>query len=415
MTININKKNIFYTTIFLCSILFCTAILSVALYYIAFLILLVINTNSAKIRIVDHRLRLILFSILSILVISIIHIITVADFITEIKQVVNRIFFLLNFILLIQVYRDEEANRVTGKIIFIFIIALFAYSVFEIFSKVYGFPNLSNYILNNPSFPREVKIKPYSLDDIRLYLLWSEPSFSSYVVIGLWIYVILNKYIYSSVQYRLILLLLSLLIILTFARSAIIPVVLILFFHNLLKYRQIHIFFTKYQVLAYLTVFIIVSYLQYIFLSRDPGSSFDFSFISRSNSMIIGYKIFLDNFISGIGYNNFASFSRYYSTDFPMYLDATVSLSSPSAILSESGLLGLFPLSFLLFYVCGGRSDIRNKLFVIVYIFSYGFFSLDVLYLPVTYFLITILLNSRSVWEAKQNTYVFREHIKCQN
>ena len=226
---------------------------------------------------------------------------------------------------------------------------------------------------------------------------------------------ILNKYIYSSVQYRLIIIFLSLLIILTFARSAIIPVILILFFHNLLKNRQIHIFFTKYQVLAYLTVFIIVSYLQYIFLSRDPGSSFDLSFISRSNSMIIGYKIFLDNFISGIGYNNFASFSRYYSTDFPMYLDATVSLSSPSAILSESGILGLIPLSFLLFYVCGGRIDIRNKLFVIIYIFSYGFFSLDVLYIPATYFLITILLNSSSVWEAKQNTYVFREHIKCQN
>ena len=119
---------------FLCNILFCTAIFSVALYYIAFLILLVININSTKIRIVDHRLRLILFSILSILVISIIHIITVADFITEIKQLVNRIFYLLNFILMIQVYRDEEANRVTGKIVFIFIIALFAYSVFELFS-----------------------------------------------------------------------------------------------------------------------------------------------------------------------------------------------------------------------------------------------------------------------------------------
>lgn len=401
MIIKINKENIFYTTLFICNILFCTALFSVALYYIAFLMLIVININSVKIKIVDCRVRLILFSILSILVISIIHIITVADFMTEIKQVVNRIFFLLNFILMIQVYRDEEANKITGKITFIFIIVLFMYSVFELFSKIYGLPNLSNYILNNPSFPRDVKIKPYSLDDIRLYLLWSEPSFSSYVVIGLWVYVILNKNIYSSTRYRLLIIFLSLLIILTFARSAIIPVILILFFHNLLKYRKIHIFFTKYQALVYLMVLIFVSYLQYIFLNRDPGSSFDLSFISRSNSMIIGYKIFLDNFISGIGYNNFASFSRYYSTDFPMYLDATVSLSSPSAILSESGILGLIPLTFLLFYICGGRNDIRNKLFVIVYIFSYGFFSLDVLYIPVTYFLATIILNSSSIWKAK--------------
>lgn len=387
--------------VFMGNFCFCSSILSVPLYMLSFvaMVFFKFKTHDFVIKLNVFN-SIIIYLVVIIVLCGIMHFLFLSvDAFIEIKQIIIRVFYFINFAFIYSFYSEPKNIKCLIKQILPYVfIFLFIYSVYEVFAIIYSLPTLG-WIVNNSQFiVGDVKYSP-TIGLFRLSLIWSEPSYAA-ITLGfslMFIFIYNNKFTKNWYCYMM---LLFLGMILTFSRSLLIPFSSIIIYLLIRKFNFSKIHLESY--LKYLLVILFFMILHIYFVNKEITSGFlDLSYIARMNSIINGYKIFVDNPIVGTGFNTYSVFAKY-STHLPTFSDASTSLSLLSSYLQQMGMFAILELFgvFYLFFKLDGIC-ITRKICLLIFILGIGLFSLDVLYLPVSYLFIAIIFNYENYLENK--------------
>lgn len=374
--------------IYYSNFLFCTAIFKIPIYFISCFFLIVKLFLSKKVTYRSNDIY-IFYAICVLVVISFLHcLIANINIVGEIKQLIIRCFYLINFLLIFDYFRNKSIISIDWIVKQSTIIML-GYAIYEFIAGIYSFPTLRNILITNPSFRSET-LKPIAGkfgELIRLSIFWTEPSYAAITIGFIFVY---------SLAYQLpkkYLFMLVLAGILTTSRSLVVPCIITLaiyFFKSKVRYSLK----VKNTNIELIVLFLVILVAHIYFINKSlAGSLFDMSFISRNNSIIIGYKIFFDHWIIGTGMNSFVDNYSRYSTSLISYIDANVPLSVLSNYLQSMGVFGLLFLFSIFAYITCSNLEHYVKLQLVGYLVSFGLFSVDIFYLPVTYLFIAIFIS----------------------
>lgn len=376
--------------IFFSNIFFCTAIGGVGLYLIAFFLLLINKCATGKINI-DSKIAYNVFIaiLLLALIVFLDFVFHVGDVLSNFKQFIIRVVYLINLFLLYDFYKLISRLKRAKLFIVITIWLLVICAVYELLVIFLGLPSIL-FLVNNPQFATKGKEIIGNAESLfRLTLLWSEPALSA-CVIGLFITILIT---YKNIfpRYKLYISLMIIVMIWTFSRSLIIPMFVIAIFLLYLKIKKIR-FLDNYVLL----IVILSLFLLHLLLVNFPSSgTLDLSYVSRFNSIIIGYKIFSEHWLLGTGFNSYLNYSNNFSSDKLFnYNDASTSLSILSSYLQQMGVFGFLYLLVMILLVDKCLNEhFEARVSFMIFILAYGLMSAEIFYFPVLYLFLAIAGN----------------------
>lgn len=286
-------------------------------------------------------------------------------------------------------YQEKFINQ-SFWLLFIF----FVYGVYEFFAKTAGLPLFFNGLTNNISFLVDRSILTSGwLETLRSRSIWPEPSSSALPVI---VYFILLKV--RRVRINLIFYFIpGLYGLLTVSRIVWIIVVL---FYLYFFIERLLLYFNLFRDKLALRTIGLILILLLIFINFWPifaAEYFsDLSFKGRSNSVIIGYRIFTDHLLFGTGFNTYSDYASNYIYDLSNYKEEANSLNIFTSYLQQGGIFALLFFISPMLYVWSNLAINREyKLFVVFIIVVAGSLAGDILYYGIYWMLIIVVPISK--------------------
>lgn len=272
------------------------------------------------------------------------------------------------------------------------------YGIYQFIGNIYGWPLFLDFLRNNVSFGLE-KLHLYGgwLTSIRAYSIWTEPSFSA-MPIGLFIYcLIYHSKSREKFVWGFLVLVYS---VLTFSRVVWgVVIVMAMVSVGIIAFKK----FKMMRVLDGIKSFMVILAILALSLSLTfvvPILMDDLSAVKRSSTIVIGFRIFLDNLWFGSGMNSYPLLEKNYS----------YGLYNPEEILVQNlfvgfaqqmGLLGIFLSLLPIFTILSFKNiSLEKRLFLITPSVFVGSLGGDFYYMPFFWLIFAMAAAENSLFSA---------------
>ncbi|CAI0964222.1 Uncharacterised protein [Serratia fonticola] len=281
---------------------------------------------------------------------------------SELTQFCARISFLLSFYVMLHYYRYlkivNKENIFFCSVKTYLLIAIF-YGLYQMVAQRLGYPLFLDWVANNKSFTVGAIGGWLGADMLRVRSFWSEPSMSAFPVAFITYLIIRST---STVKMIFLLMIISIYTFLTFSRTVItayIFVIILSFFvftlRKFIRSERVKNAICKFILLAIIFFGFIWPYFVVNFFD-------DLSSIGRSSSVIVGMRIWIDNFLVGSGYNSFSEVQFQYLTGLKYYHEESIVHNSFVSILQQAGILGFIAIFYPLLKVV---KDSRSAFYIV--------------------------------------------------
>ncbi|ASR69473.1 O-antigen ligase family protein [Leuconostoc mesenteroides] len=354
-----NSNNILSLVFVISSVFSSTSIINtstfgIPLYYVSIVILIIyaiINNSVALPIFAWHLFLIVAFGLVLISIVQGLTLPTIDS--KQLTQTVFRIIPLVYFILLFNFCIGNQLSLVPEFLLIMKIIVL--YGIYQHFGLAFGLPFSNNFLANNTSFN---SINLYDTlsgwnGTLRISAVWSEPAGSAVAMTTFLAFLFNrnNESKYSKVFWMVLAVFFAYWTysrILWLAFSIVIIVNLFRMIH--LQAKAIN-FLRRWRYV----IWVFFASLLVFYLINAMNYSTDLSALSRSQSVLVGWRVFLIHPFQGIGFGNFYQYSFLYSEMFSVFQPMDLILGTFSNYAATLGLVGLIIAVSPVLYLLNGN------------------------------------------------------------
>lgn len=274
------------------------------------------------------------------------------------KQFTQTIFRVVPTVYFLLLFNFAVRNKMTLVPEFLFVVKIvIIYGLYQHFALNHGWPLANNFFANNVSFST---IDLYGTvsgwnSGLRISAIWSEPAGSAVAITCFLTFLLYEKNV-SSLRKCIWGALTIIFSYWTYSRIlwlSLSVVVGIYVVSKLTSEKSITIFLRRWRYIASATLFIALTW----YLNIAMKFSDDLSTLSRSQSVLVGWRVFFTHPFLGIGFGNFNQYSFLYAEMFSEYKTMDLILATFSNYAATLGVIGLVIALTPIYYLLNGNDN----------------------------------------------------------